>query len=76
MKNRCDRVGFYFYSGKKQMRELFFRNSELYFFKSCACMIISSDIIQVRPLNLTGKASAHQVDLISSQIFKTYTLGA
>ena len=46
------------------------------FFKSCACTIISSDIIQVRPQNLIGKASAHLGDLISSQMYKTYAVEA
>ena len=42
-------VLFYFYSAKKQMQELFSRNSERYFFKSHALTVISSNIIQVRP---------------------------
>ena len=54
----------------------FFRNSKQYFFISCACSAISSDINQVSPYNLIVKASAHRVDMTSSLMHKTYTVGA
>ena len=66
---------FYFYSGKIRCRN-FFLKLVIIFFKSCACTVISSDIIQVRPSNLIEKASAHLVDLISPQMKKLKLLGA
>ena len=40
------------------MWEPFFLKIVAIFFKSCAWMVISLDIIQVRPKNLIGKAPA------------------
>ena len=58
------------------MWELFFSKLRTIFFKSCACTVISSDIIQVRSKKIDRKASAHSVDFVSSLVYKTYTLGA
>ena len=58
---------FYFYSAKNRCGNLFFLKLRMIFFqKLCLDAYISLDIIQVRPLNLIVKASAHQVDLTSS----------
>ena len=58
------------------MWELFFETPNNIFFISCACSAISSDINQVSPYNLIVKASAHRVDMTSSMMHKTYTVGA
>ena len=68
--------GSYFYLGKKQMQELFFSKLRRIFFKSCVCMVISSDIIKSQAKKCDRKASPHQVNFVSSLMYKTYTFGA
>ena len=50
---------FIFIQAKNRCENFFSFKTVTIFFKSFAWMVISSDIIQARPQNLIGKASAH-----------------
>ena len=58
------------------MRELFFRNSERYFLKVVLVRLFQRILFKTGHFNLIVKASAHRVDLTSSPMHKTYSVGA
>ena len=74
--NRCNKAGFYFYSGKKTDAGTFYFKTLNNIFQKLCLYGYFIKYYSSQAIKLGRKASAHKVDFVSSLMYETYTFRA